>query len=496
MCHSQRLGDPPLRPWISIKLDGEVVCAHCTCIAGVGEACSHIGATLFALETSIKLLKNTACTSMPCEWLRTSAQKIEYAEGASIEFVSPRRKFNEVRCESIGRGRTHRRPTSASLVPPTSTEATGFYASLAATGSKCSVLSIVSPYCEAYIPRAVTHKLPQPLPDALLDDNYVLTSDFAVLETKCASVFASMSFTAEETVTIECETRGQGSSNAWFRYRAGRVTASNFKAAARTQAANPGNLSRSLIKRICYPATARFTTAATTWGCEHETEAVTAYETIITTSHTSVSVSHSPGLHINPCFPHLGASPDAIIECSCHGRGMVEVKCPYCKRGNPMEDAADDPKFCLQKNSDGVLSLKTSHQYYYQVQTQLFVSGLPYYDFVVFSGSNNIFIQRIVPDNEFWEVANAHVRQFYISGILPELVGKWYTRLSVRTEDAPPADTLLCYCRKPATDVDMLVCCEATCKIGRYHRQCLGLKTVPKRVWRCPDCRKLAKKSK
>ena len=272
--------------------------------------------TLFALETSIKLLKNTACTSMPCEWLRPSAQKIEYAEGASIEFVSPRRKFNEVRCESLGRGRTHRRPTSASLVPPTSTEATGFYASLAATGSKCNVLSIVSPYCEAYIPRAVTHKLPQPLPDALLDGNYVLASDFAVLETKCASVFASMSLTAEEALTIECETRGQASSNAWFRYRAGRVTASNFKAAARTQAANPGNLSRSLIKRICYPATARFTTAATTWGCEHETEAVTAYETINTTSHTNVSVSHSPGLHINPCFPHLGAAPDAIIECS------------------------------------------------------------------------------------------------------------------------------------------------------------------------------------
>ena len=83
MCHSQRLGDPPLRPWISIKLDGEVVCAHCTCMAGGGEACSHIGVKLFALETSIKLLKNTACTSMPCEWLRPSAQKIEYAEASS-----------------------------------------------------------------------------------------------------------------------------------------------------------------------------------------------------------------------------------------------------------------------------------------------------------------------------------------------------------------------------------------------------------------------------
>ena len=228
-----------------------------------------------------------------------------------------------------------------------------------------------------------------------------------------------MSLTAEEAVAIECETRGQASSNAWFRYRAGRVTASNFKAAARTQAANPGNLSRSLIKRICYPSTVRFSTAATRWGCGHVTEAVTAYEAIIKSSHTNVSVSHSPGLHINPSYPHLGASPDAIIDCSCHGRGIVEVKCPYCKRDSTMDDAADDPKFCLQKNSEGVLCLKSTHQYYYQVQAQLFVSGLPYCDFVVFSGSNNIFVQRIIPDAEFWGAANIHVKQFYVSGILP-----------------------------------------------------------------------------
>ena len=221
-----------------------------------------------------------------------------------------------------------------------------------------------------------------------------------------------------------------------------------------------------------------------------------AYEAIITTSNANVTVSHSPGLHINPRYPHLGASPDAIIDCSCPGRGIVEVKCSYCKRGSTMEDAADEPKFCLQKNSDGVLCLKSTHQYYYQVQAQLFVSGLPCCDFVVFSGSNNIFIQRIVPDAEFWGAANVHVKQFYISGILPELIGKLYTRLNVRTDDAPPTDNLFCYCRKPATDVHMLVCSETTCKIKRYHRQCLGLKTVPKRLWRCPDCRKLAKKSK
>ena len=32
--HSQRLSDEPLRPWVAIKKDGTVLCAHCNCMAG------------------------------------------------------------------------------------------------------------------------------------------------------------------------------------------------------------------------------------------------------------------------------------------------------------------------------------------------------------------------------------------------------------------------------------------------------------------------------
>ena len=32
-----------------------------------------------------------------------------------------------------------------------------------------------------------------------------------------------------------------------------------------------------------------------------------------------------------------------------------------------MENAASDKTFCLKKNVDGELKLKTDHQYYYQV---------------------------------------------------------------------------------------------------------------------------------
>ena len=34
------------------------------------------------------------------------------------------------------------------------------------------------------------------------------------------------------------------------------------------------------------------------------------------------------GFVINPEHPHLGASPDAISYCSCHGTGCVEISVP------------------------------------------------------------------------------------------------------------------------------------------------------------------------
>ena len=50
--------------------------------------------------------------------------------------------------------------------------------------------------------------------------------------------------------------------------------------------------------------------------------------------------SEESGLHENFIFPesglvvtadnpHLGASPDGLVSCSCHGRAVLEIKCPY-----------------------------------------------------------------------------------------------------------------------------------------------------------------------
>ena len=57
------------------------------------------------------------------------------------------------------------------------------------------------------------------------------------------------------------------------------------------------------------------------------------------TVHVNFTIAKS-GLVLNPEWPHLGASPDDIVQCDCCGKGVVEIKCPYRHRLEAVEDVA------------------------------------------------------------------------------------------------------------------------------------------------------------
>ncbi|XP_065069708.1 uncharacterized protein LOC135694769 [Rhopilema esculentum] len=57
--------------WVAINNQhGWILTANCTCMAGLGSACSHIAALLFKLEaaTHYKLNEEVSCTSQLCSW--------------------------------------------------------------------------------------------------------------------------------------------------------------------------------------------------------------------------------------------------------------------------------------------------------------------------------------------------------------------------------------------------------------------------------------------
>ena len=89
------------------------------------------------------------------------------------------------------------------------------------------------------------------------------------------------------------------------------------------------------------------------------------------------------GLFVDHLDPFLGASPDEIAQCVCCGRGVVEVKCPFCFKDDLPED---------DNNSEGTWKLKTDHSYYYQVQLQLYVM---WFTLILSCGLTRELLQKI-----------------------------------------------------------------------------------------------------
>jgi len=75
--------------WVLCKVDGTVVAGHCTCMASLGEVCSHVAAILFYLESVFRV--TTACTQTGCVWKQPRlVEAIPYAPIMDIPFTKPK----------------------------------------------------------------------------------------------------------------------------------------------------------------------------------------------------------------------------------------------------------------------------------------------------------------------------------------------------------------------------------------------------------------------
>lgn len=142
-------------------------------------------------------------------------------------------------------------------------------------------------------------------------------------------------------------------------------------------------------------------------------------------------------------------------------------------------------------------------------------------DFIVWT-EVDFHAERISIDNEFCNNIVKKARSFFINAILPELVGKLFSRPSVETVTAnscarvmnslslststptnsaqsdnlscESSDLVICICQtvyKPDKD-DVIGCDNENCPYIWLHFKCAKIKRVPKGKWYCPSCRKLS----
>ena len=164
--------------------------------------------------------------------------------------------------------------------------------------------------------------------------------------------------------------------------------------------------------------------------------------------HTNFKV-HKCGMFINEAYPYIHATPDFLCSCDCCGEGCGEVKCPFCIEDCDFNNYLSKSSCCLLKDSNGMFTLKHDHHYYYQVQQQPFTLHKDYCDFVVCAfgddGSTTLVQPRIFPDKEHWEIALPKLTTFWRTCVLPEVLGKWYTRRHTSKKNKPIASGAICF---------------------------------------------------
>lgn len=342
-------------------------------MAGLGEACSHVGSVLFALERWSREEvddNEQSCTDILNQWLIPPKKAIDYAEIKDI--------FSQ------------KEPPISSYdfqVPEsTSVELNEFVMKL--------ITEEVNPSVGQFIqtPRKRSSNNTESKDSDFHPDPSVLKHLFCQLfdpdlvgkplielrmigDLKLCDFHYTLSLVEQIVKLTMCQT----SSWYWEKFRAGRITASVFKAVTRTSLENP---SMSLIKRICYPEDCKFSSSATRYGCNHEKDALEAYALKAMTEHSNFQREET-GLHLHAEKPFFGASPDAITECDCCGKGAVEIKCPYCLRdGTTIKQYATKKGSPVQITEAGY-KMDPNHQYFYQVQMQMYVLDVKFCDFVI-----------------------------------------------------------------------------------------------------------------
>ncbi|XP_065651315.1 uncharacterized protein LOC136079507 [Hydra vulgaris] len=352
--HSQSISRPPLQPWIIAEKSGNILAAHCNCMAGLAETCTHVSATLFAIDASVRLEKSRTVTEEAAYWmLPSNVKKVTYSRLKDIDFTSATtmKKNLDNKLSQTPIRQYYLQPLPF-VEPPNTTEMNNLFQKLHDTGAKPSILSIVPNFVESYVPRLLSSLYPWVSVELRKDRGTSATLED--IDELCTQILTSNTLltTKEACQLVEEQTRSQAASHMWFRFRAGRITSSNMKKACITSPLKP---SISTVKSICYPSLLKFKTAATDWGCQHESGALDCYTNLIKDKHTELKISKS-GLHIDHNNSYLGATPDSLVSCNCCGKGVLEIKCPFCLRDIDIQGCVD--KRSSLENVYGKLHLK------------------------------------------------------------------------------------------------------------------------------------------
>ncbi|CAC5384454.1 unnamed protein product [Mytilus coruscus] len=373
---------------VSIDCDGSIFESQCECAAGMGPNahCKHVCCVLIALyyfSSNGEIVTEETCTQR----LQTF-HKSKRFKGSPIKACDL--SVSAVRASNVNFDPRPRASQNTSNYQD-------YFRNICLNHKYGSTLPTVQLYPPANIYGVVTDH-----------DYFEFHPEDKWLLENCISTI-----TDEEISKIESFTSGQAKKPRWKEERCKRLQSSSFgRICKATERTDFEKLARSMTEIV------DLKTAPILHGQKYEKSALSKYEQDFGRSPVNC------GIYVRKSHPFIAASPDGIINDT-----VVEVKCPFVAK-----DKMISPKtipFLLY--NDGKLMLNESHNYYYQVQGQMFCTNLKNCHFVVFTlqevqyihiKRDDIFIQNMV------EKLEDFYKTYFRKAILQKFLYKDYDKYS------------------------------------------------------------------
>ena len=257
---------------------------------------------------------------------------------------------------------------------------------------------------------------------------------------RCGDVadFLSQLTTSEtQRRSLESITREQSDCQEWMEARRGRITASMFHAVnskAESIKKNTGRCdTHNLVSRLMGVGTDLGYIDAVQWGKKQERAARMKYRLLERSNHVKFHVE-TCGIYIDEHDAFLACSPDGIVSCECHGKGVLEIKCPK-SISMQVPGPANLPYLTSCNSSVAGPILKHNHPYYFQCQGQMAITGLKYCHFFVYTLAGTVLV-NVEFDPIFWEHLKGNLNFFFLNHLVPEIMSR-----KTLTQDLTRGDT-------------------------------------------------------
>lgn len=213
--------------------------------------------------------------------------------------------------------------------------------------------------------------------------------------------------TSMEIEKFENQTRGQSINPLWQSERCKRIHSSNFgKICKCTEKTNMHNLANRLTKY-----TPQINVAPIIHGRCYESVAIKSFEEKCKVK------TQKCGTFVSKSHPFLAASPDAVID----ETSILEVKCPFTAK----HEHISNETVPFLKNVNASLELDMSHDYFYQIQGQLFCTNRTECTLVVYT-FKDLKVIPVPRDEEFIENMIHKLESFFEKYFRSAVLNKFY----------------------------------------------------------------------